>query len=202
MAESMPCMTWESQEAFIDYPRVEEQYLVWDRYHCHAPGVLCPQCHGYGGHNLRLLAYPLPYGMQDTPAVRHTYRHLRASCQQCNGWGFVDAEGPDTVCIHDYDAGTAAGPSRRTYTCRTCHRALTVECSDIAHSITAPLPPIPTLPFDVAVASTAELQAVLQYLVDYTAYHARQTRAFARQRVVLAREIRRRQALERGEWDD
>ncbi len=88
---------------------------------------LCPECHGRGGWNLKLNAYPL-HGRQDTPENRHRYAHLRGHCGACWGWGYLQ---PDQTCAHNWD-----GPQRNVgkclniWTCSRCGAEREVDSSD------------------------------------------------------------------------
>lgn len=85
--------------------------------------VECPKCRGYGGWNLRLNAY-----RGDTPERRH----FRASCGQCWGWGWVEQDGPDANCIHDYREIKPDQPWRcwHTIKCKRCDRKRSYDTSD------------------------------------------------------------------------
>jgi hypothetical protein len=72
-------------------------------YPCNADdAVLCPVCKGYGGWVLTENAYPLPKGHEDTAENRAKYRHFRAHCGQCTGWGWVPRGSADAQCVHEY----------------------------------------------------------------------------------------------------
>ena len=65
---------------------------IMPRETCLAKGndvILCPVCKGHGGWNLRLKAY-------------RDGGNFQASCGQCNGWGWVEKDGPDATCVHEY----------------------------------------------------------------------------------------------------
>lgn len=96
-------------EAFTDFPEKPE---------CppHMPDASeCPRCQGHGGWNLRLNAYPL-HGLADTPANRHRNSHFRASCPQCNGYGWTY----DTECIHDFVRVGSVAMHQHIDKCQKC----------------------------------------------------------------------------------
>lgn len=92
-------LTVDHPDAHIDFPPVEESRANWLRLLKAEPLAECPVCHGHGGWNLEINAYPLRSGMEDTQENRHKFCHFRASCSQCNGWGFVSTK-RDAECIH------------------------------------------------------------------------------------------------------
>lgn len=117
-------MTVDSPDAFLDLEkRSQEEYEK-----CFTTkSVECPKCHGYGRWHLRLNAYG-------------SGRHFDASCSQCNGWGFVDADSTDATCIHndkelsqqecrDLDIGHW-GMCWHVYCCTKCGRIRSVDSSD------------------------------------------------------------------------
>ena len=69
-----------SPRAFLDFPEPEAP---------HQGRETCPRCGGHRGWNLRLNAYPMPAGREDTPENRHRFTHYQAACPNCNGWGHV-----------------------------------------------------------------------------------------------------------------
>jgi len=85
---------------------------------------LCPVCKGYGGWNLTLNAYG--------PG-----KHFRASCSQCNGWGWVTEE--DRDCIHEVEELSMAqcreikvmhfGNCYHVYRCLKCGQISAVDSS-------------------------------------------------------------------------
>lgn len=93
------------------------------------PWVPCPKCHGYGGWNLKLHAYP-PVYVQCTsePPIR---QHFQAACGQCWGWGWV-TPGPDADCVHTYQEIAPDQPWRcwHTIQCTACGRTRSYDSSD------------------------------------------------------------------------
>lgn len=89
--------------------------------------VECPKCKGHGGWNLEVNAYG--------PG-----KHFRASCGQCNGWGFVDSASTDATCEHDMrEVGSAECKKRgiehwgmcwHVYECKTCGNIKAYDSSD------------------------------------------------------------------------
>jgi hypothetical protein len=122
-------ITWSDPDAFTDFPSVDSKRETYEKFY-KLPYVLCPQCHGYGGHNLTLNAHGVPRGMEDTAEVRHKYCHFKAFCGQCNGWGFVDANGPNVTCVHAMRHSRNVGKCLHVYTCRRCGYEQTIDSSD------------------------------------------------------------------------
>jgi DnaJ-class molecular chaperone len=79
------------------------------------PVVECAKCKGRGGWNLELNAYG--------PG-----KHFRASCNNCNGWGYVRAEQGDH--IHEWDRGEHISRCCTRYTCVGCGKVSDVDSSD------------------------------------------------------------------------
>ncbi len=109
-------------DAFKDMERLapEPAASMYGRYRCKppvdsTPVVECGQCKGFGGWNLKLDAYALG-------------RHFKASCNNCNGWGYVPASQGDHV--HEWDAGETVGRCVTRYTCITCKKVSDVDSSD------------------------------------------------------------------------
>lgn len=123
-------LTQDHPDAHIDHPTPEDHLAQWRKFHPNVPPILCPKCKGWAGHNLVVNAYRLPDGMADTPENRHKYRHFRASCNQCAGWGYV-ASKEDAECIHEAGPGT---PTRfncvTNYRCTKCGKEWSVDSSD------------------------------------------------------------------------
>lgn len=116
-----PYLGPESPDAFVDFP---------------APGpcpvgvpaaltALCPLCKGHGGWNLLLNQYPL-HSHENTPENRHRYGHFRASCSQCNGWGWTS----DLSCLHEYVWDRNVGHCLNTHRCLKCGHEQTHDSSD------------------------------------------------------------------------
>jgi hypothetical protein len=89
---------------------------------------LCPKCGGWGGHNLRINAYPLPAGYDDTPEHRHRYRHFRCICDQCTGRGRVTES--DAHCVHEWQLGRNLGRCYNEWCCTKCPVVRRVDSSD------------------------------------------------------------------------
>ena len=82
-----------------------------------AGAVVCPKCHGFGKWNLLLNEYG--------PG-----RHFQQGCGQCNGWGAVAADGPDTTCIHDWRRVSSTVRGQYTDACIKCPRVMRGDSSD------------------------------------------------------------------------
>ena len=109
-------------DAFVDFPGVKERPTWGDQNKMHP----CPRCKQHGGWNLRLNAYPLRDGMDDTPNNRHKHSHFRASCSSCWGWGWLEDE-----CAHEYGPpGRSVGRCLSEWTCRLCGKTTVVDSSD------------------------------------------------------------------------
>jgi len=123
-------LTPQDPDAFVDWPSVEEVRAKFDHWHpSRSLAVACPKCHGRGGWNLRVNAYPMPFSIPDVPVNRHRFAHFRASCNQCAGWGYVDP-GPDSQCVHVWDRGVTVGRCLTDYTCTKCGTVSRVDSSD------------------------------------------------------------------------
>jgi hypothetical protein len=110
------------KDAFLDFPEKRE---------VPEGKVECALCQGHGGWNLEINAYPhrmKPENREDTAENRHLYCHFRASCSNCNGWGYVDAvQGKH---VHEWDNGRKIGNCLTEYGCKTCGEKQTVDSSD------------------------------------------------------------------------
>lgn len=106
----------ESKDAFTDFPTREPAPWV-GRTH------KCPKCHGHGGWNSELHAYPLR-GREDTPANRHEYSHLKERCLNCEGYGWVPVE--ESGHIHYY-MSVEETHEYEILICRTCGKAKEVD---------------------------------------------------------------------------
>lgn len=126
---AVPYLTPESRDAFLDFPPIGSNLATFTHYYPNATPVLCPKCKGHGGWNLRINAYPLPKDKANIAANRHTHVHFRASCAQCNGWGYVEP-GLDATCIHEDGPAVNVGNCLNNYTCTKCGRTHTVDSSD------------------------------------------------------------------------
>lgn len=121
-------LTWTDSDAYLDFPAPEAKLVTYKHYYKDAH-VMCPQCHGYGGLNLKLNSYPLPKGMENTAETRHKYTHFKGHCSQCNGWGYVDADSPNAACVHEMGSARNVGNCLNEYTCGKCGYKRTVDSS-------------------------------------------------------------------------
>lgn len=129
-AETHRYLNRDDPGALVDHPTPADRLVQWQKYHANVTPLLCPKCHGYGGHNLQVNAYALPKGMEDTAENRHKYRHFRASCSQCVGWGYV-TDKQDAECVHQPGPGTATSFRCVTnYRCTKCGKEWSVDSSD------------------------------------------------------------------------
>lgn len=148
----MEFLTPDHPDAFIDFPPITfVQYLGNKR--IEQPTLptgksVCAKCKGHGGWNLELNAYPktkkdeqrIREQLKEQPFVnmpghdmtdqefRHSYVHFKASCDNCNGWGYVDAKQGDHV--HEWDRGTKVGNCLTNYKCLSCGVVWQVDSSD------------------------------------------------------------------------
>lgn len=108
----------------------------------------CPVCKGYGGWVLSDNCYP-PYDTTQAPPSGWTWdsfiafygpkQHFRASCNQCNGWGWVEKDSKDAGCIHSKrelssKEATALGVAHfgmcwHVYQCRKCGQITSEDSS-------------------------------------------------------------------------
>lgn len=109
-------------DAFVDYPEQDPKLAA-----TYGMTSLCPQCKGHGGWNLELNSYPL-HGKEDVPENRHLFSHFRASCPQCNGYGYVRQE--DTDHIHKWNRTRNVGNCLNVWECEVCGKEMTVDSSD------------------------------------------------------------------------
>jgi hypothetical protein len=116
-------------DAYLDHPTPADRLAQWREYHPTIPAHVCAKCNGYGGRNLEVHAYPLPAGVENTPANRHKYVHFRASCLQCSGWGYVTRP-EDAACAHDFGSRVNVGNCLNQYTCTKCGHVIEVDSSD------------------------------------------------------------------------
>lgn len=145
--------THNSSDAFVDFPEPLMHLNVPYRGKLPEGQVLCAQCKGHGGWNLRLNAYPRTKDqkehIQENRALhglealsdqefRHLYEHFRACCSNCNGWGYVDASQGDH--IHTWKelsrdecrkkGLTHFGMCYHVYKCETCAETMATDSSD------------------------------------------------------------------------
>jgi len=109
-------------DAFLDFPKKEFDPKYPDM------KFECPKCFGHGGWNLRINAYGLLPGMEDTAKNRHNHSHFRSHCTQCNGWGWViEAK---TKCIHELRLIKNTGRCLNLYGCTKCDHTEEWDSSD------------------------------------------------------------------------
>lgn len=109
----------ESPDAFLDFPPVDQ--TNWPK-----GATLCPNCQGHGGWNLKINAYPL-HDKEDTAENRHYFRHFRASCGACWGYGFLQ---PGQTCAHEWTSSRSIGHCLSIWTCGKCGAEREVDSSD------------------------------------------------------------------------
>jgi hypothetical protein len=102
-------LTPESPGAFDDLPILARPPMA-------DTTIVCPKCKGHGGWNLRLNTYG--------PG-----KHFQASCNQCNGWGYV-RPGRDAECIHEDKHLRNTGNCLNVYGCVKCGREIEIDSSD------------------------------------------------------------------------
>lgn len=102
-------MTIDHPDAFLGLERKEPDKYI------HNP-VPCPKCKGYGRWHLKLDEYGQG-------------KHFNASCNQCNGWGWVNGESKSATCIHVFKQRTI-GKCLHEYTCETCGEKRIIDSSD------------------------------------------------------------------------
>jgi hypothetical protein len=111
---------------FTDMELLDRPDLVFTSYKPRGKFVLCPLCKGHGGWNLQRDAYG-------------EGRHFRASCAQCNGYGWVDNYEPrDLECIHEYRENNSRAVEltggklfyqEHLWICKKCDRFMVVDSS-------------------------------------------------------------------------
>lgn len=109
-------------DAFVDFPGKKNLCDFLPQCNCE-----CPKCQGYGGWNLKLNAYPL-HGKTNTTENRHNFSHFRASCDHCQGYGYVKPE--DASHIHKWEFVKNVGNCLNEYTCKQCNQTWIVDSSD------------------------------------------------------------------------
>lgn len=105
-------LTFRDDAAFVGMERKEPQPpSYW-----HKTGLYheCPKCRGCGGWVLSHDRYG-------------EGRHFKASCMDCNGWGFV---GEPVDHPHEWDEGSAVGRCLTNYKCKVCGQLRTIDSSD------------------------------------------------------------------------
>lgn len=129
VANTSEYLTIDHPDAHVDFPTADEKRQDFVRMWNREPLATCPKCHGRGGWNLQLNQYPLPVAMDETRENRHMYCHFRASCSQCNGWGFV-SEKRDAECIHDAEeTAHDSALCLTSYRCRNCSAQWQIDSS-------------------------------------------------------------------------
>lgn len=83
----VPYLEATDEGAFLDMPVKPTMHEVNPCYN-DSDYIHCPVCQGHGGWNLRLNAYGAG-------------QHFQCFCTQCNGYGWVRADGPNAKCIHE-----------------------------------------------------------------------------------------------------
>lgn len=107
-------------------PTDENAFLDWDKKKIPKDKKECPQCKGHGGWNLKINAYPL-YKKRNTKKNRHLFSHFRASCDCCNGWGYVEKS---LDHIHKWKKNRNLGNCLNLYTCEICKEDWIIDSSD------------------------------------------------------------------------
>ena len=103
-------MTPHHPDAFLDHEVLEQP--KWAKFKCF-------KCHGYGGWNLALNQYK---EQNNDPKTRH----FRATCPDCNGWGWT-AEKVE----HEHKwVSKDIGKCLRRETCVICGKEVVVDSSD------------------------------------------------------------------------
>jgi hypothetical protein len=105
--------------AFLDHEKLKP---------AHGMTKECPRCLGHGGWNLRLNAYKMPPGKAFTPANRKLYVHFNASCDHCNGWGYVH---PNVTCPgHQWVEIKTIANCLHLMECKVCKAQWEMDSSD------------------------------------------------------------------------
>lgn len=116
-------------DAFLDYPE-EQSANVLRMAREQGMTQRCHVCHGHGGWNLRLNAYPL-HDREDTSENRHKFSHFKCNCGQCNGWGWIKPDSADAKCEkHEWKHVRATGRCLHLYECQNCGKQHEVDSSD------------------------------------------------------------------------
>ena len=106
--------------AFVDHERLNPEPSM-------GYTVECPQCKAHGGWNLKLNEYPLR-GKENTPENRKLFSHFRASCSQCQGYGYVAPDNADH--IHEWVFVKNTGNCLNLHECKICGRKWEIDSSD------------------------------------------------------------------------
>src|SRR5271157_1513750 len=107
-------------EAFVDFPPMPTKKNWMGDW------VVCPKCFGHGGWNLSLNNYPLCG--ENTAENWHKYCHFRASCSQCNGYGWTSRE--NAACIHEWLFYRNTGRCLNEQKCSKCGTIVEWDSSD------------------------------------------------------------------------
>ena len=108
---SHPYINPDQPEAFVDFPTPTPAPAGQSK---------CPKCQGHRGWNLRINAYPLHPTLPDNPDNRHRHAHFRASCDNCQGQGYVPQNAAEHVHQWQLDPNRSK-TFRQTYICATCN---------------------------------------------------------------------------------
>lgn len=111
------------ENAFLDFPGKKDKAKASQFGYTEE----CPRCKGYGGWNLRVNAYGVPKGLEDSPENRHKYSHFRCTCNNCFGWGYVKKEESDH--IHEWGLIENLGNCLNKYGCSICHKTIELDSS-------------------------------------------------------------------------
>ena len=105
-------------DAFVDFSVRSPEYGMTK---------MCPRCQGHGGWNLKLNAYRLPEGAENTPFNRNRYVHFHTLCGNCNGYGYVHES---QTCVHDWEYSRGVGKCLTEYKCVHCGKLQVIDSSD------------------------------------------------------------------------
>ena len=103
-------MTPQHPDAFLDHEVLPQPR--WGDFKCH-------KCKGHGGWNLALNQYR---EVNNDPKTKH----FRASCSDCNGWGWT----PTEVTHEHVWISEQIGMSLRRETCNLCGKTILIDSSD------------------------------------------------------------------------
>lgn len=105
-------------DAFVDFEVRSPEYGMTK---------MCPRCQGHGGWNLKLNAYRLPEGAENTPFNRNRYVHFHTLCGNCHGYGYVHES---QTCVHDWEYSRGVGKCLTEYKCVHCGKLQVIDSSD------------------------------------------------------------------------
>ena len=117
---------YDNADAFVDFPGKQPKDHL-PNYGMSDHTEECTKCKGYGGWNLRLNAYPL-HDKENTPDNRHKFSHFRASCDHCNGYGYVKPE--DATHVHQWVFVRNEGNCLNRNECEVCKKQWLIDSSD------------------------------------------------------------------------